>query len=62
MSDMLQYIIVGIVVAVAIVLAVRSIYRAMTHKKSALIECTNCKLNEVCKKNNQEKKNCCKKN
>ncbi|MBR5087546.1 MAG: FeoB-associated Cys-rich membrane protein [Muribaculaceae bacterium] len=54
MSDSWQYIIVGIVVAVAFTLAIRSIYRAITHKKSALNPCGNCSLKDVCNKKSSE--------
>lgn len=50
MSDTVQYIIVGIVVAVAFALAARSIYRAITHKRSALNPCDSCKLKDSCSK------------
>lgn len=50
MSDIWQYIIVGIVVTLAFALAARSIYRAITHKKSALNPCDSCKLKDTCKK------------
>ena len=50
MSDTAQYIIVGIIVAVAFGLAARSIYRAITHKKSAINPCDSCKLIDNCKK------------
>lgn len=51
MSDTWQYIIMGIIVAAAFALAARSIYRAITHKKSALTPCDSCKLKETCTKN-----------
>ena len=50
MSDTWQHIIVGIVVALAIALAIRSIYRANRHKKSALNPCDSCKLKDSCLK------------
>lgn len=50
MSDTVQYIIVGIVVAVAFALAARSIYRAITHKRSVLNPCDSCKLKDGCNK------------
>ena len=43
MSELAQYIIVGIVVAGAFALAARSIYRLIKHKKSALNPCDSCK-------------------
>lgn len=48
-----ELIIVGIVVAAAFALAARSIYRAITHKKSALNPCDSCKLKDACDKNKQ---------
>ncbi|MBR5638890.1 MAG: FeoB-associated Cys-rich membrane protein [Muribaculaceae bacterium] len=50
MSSTVQYIIVGIIVAAAFALAARSIYRAITQKKSALNPCDSCKLKDNCKK------------
>ena len=54
MSETWQYIIVGIVVVVAFALAARSIYRAITHKKSALNPCESCKLKDICNKSKQD--------
>lgn len=54
MSDTMQAIIVGIVVAVAIALAARSIYRAVTRKKSALNPCDRCALKDHCSKTTRE--------
>ena len=48
MTDTWQYIIVGIVVAVAFLLSARSIYRAIRHKKSALNPCSTCPLKDNC--------------
>lgn len=48
MSDTWQYIIVGIVVALAFALALRSIVRAIGNKKSALYSCANCPLKDKC--------------
>lgn len=48
MSDTWQYIIVGIVVALAFALALRSIVRAIGNKKSALNSCANCPLKDKC--------------
>ena len=50
MSDTVQLIIVGFVVAVAFALAARSIYRAINNKKSALNPCDSCKLKGNCNK------------
>lgn len=54
MTETVQYIIVGIVVAAAFVMAARSIYRVITHKKSALTPCDNCKLKDACTKNKKD--------
>ncbi len=58
MNDLWQYIVVGIVVAIAFLLAARSVYRAMTHKKSALVSCDSCKLKDACTKKGQSSKDC----
>ena len=58
MNETWQYIIVGIIVATAFVIAVRSIYRAVTHKKSALIACDSCKLKDNCNKGKAEMQKC----
>lgn len=50
MIDLWQYIVVGIVVAVAFALALRSIVRAISHKKSALAACDNCPFKDNCSK------------
>ena len=46
----LQYIIVGLLVAAAVVAAVRSFIRAARGKKSVITACTSCKLRGVCQK------------
>jgi hypothetical protein len=55
MSNTWQYIIVGIVVALAFFLSARSIYRAINNKKSALNSCDSCQLKEICNKNKPQK-------
>ena len=50
MTDLIQYIIVGLIVLAASVLTVRSVMRAAKDKKSALTACTACKLKDVCRK------------
>ena len=54
MSDTWQIIIVAIVVAAAVAVAARSIYRAITHKKSALNPCDSCALRETCTRANEQ--------
>ena len=58
MSGTWQYIIVGLIVAIAFVLALRSIYRVIKHKKSALNPCDSCQLKDSCLKQHSH----CKKN
>ena len=50
MSDTWQYIIVGVVVAGALALSLRSIIRVIQHKKSALNPCNDCSLKNNCNK------------
>jgi hypothetical protein len=50
MSATLQYVLVGIIVAAAVFAAVRSIWRAANHRKTALTACAACKLKDVCQK------------
>ena len=50
MSEVLQYVVVGLVVAVAVVAAVRSVVRAMRDRKTTLTACTGCKLQDYCQK------------
>lgn len=50
MSITWQYFIVGIVVAAAFALALRSIIRAIKHNKSALNPCDSCPLIALCTK------------
>ena len=58
MNDTWQYIVVGIVVAIAVALSLRSIIRAIRHKKSALNPCSSCPLIDSCTKQKSD----CKKN
>ena len=50
MGDILQYVLAGLIVAVAVAAAVRSIVRAMKDRKTALTACAGCKLQAYCKK------------
>ena len=50
MSDVSQYIVVGIIVAVAVAFAVRSVVRAMRNRRTALTACAGCKLQAYCQK------------
>ena len=50
MNDLVQYVLAGLIVALAVVSAVRSVMRAAKNKKSALTACAACKLKDVCQK------------
>lgn len=49
-NDAIQYTLSSIIIATAIFAAVRTIYRTLRNKKTALNNCAGCKLNAVCKK------------
>ena len=48
MGDIIQYVLAGLIVAAAVVAAMRSALRAMRSKKSVLTACAACKLKDVC--------------
>lgn len=50
MSDVIQYLLAGLIVSIAVVAVVRSIRRAAKSEKSALTACVACKLNDICQK------------
>ena len=50
MSETIQYIIAGIVVAVAIFAVARTIVRTARDEKTALTACAGCKLRDVCQR------------
>ena len=50
MNNWLQYLLVGVIVAIAVVAAVRSAVGAAKGKKTALTACASCKLKDVCQK------------
>ena len=50
MGDTVQYVLAGIIVAVAVVAVVRSAMRAIKNKPTALTACAGCKLQEFCNK------------
>ena len=47
-NDAIQYTLSSIIIATAIFAAVRTIYRTLRNKKTALNNCAGCKLNAVC--------------
>ena len=50
MGEILQYVLAGLIVVLAIVAAVRSVVRAMRDRKTALTACAGCKLQDYCQK------------
>ena len=50
MSDLVQYNLAELIVALAVAATVRSIVRAANSRKSALTACAACKLKDVCQK------------
>ncbi len=58
MNEMVQYVLAGLIVALAVAATVRSVVRAASDKKSALTACASCKLKDACqnpKKNSVKK-------
>lgn len=53
MSEALQYVVVGIVVAVAVAAALRALWRL--RGLSDRVKCVGCPLTDVCAKNNHKK-------
>lgn len=50
MSTNIQYIIAGVIVALALYAVVRSIVRAARNQKTPLTACAGCRLQDVCRK------------
>jgi hypothetical protein len=50
MSETLQYVLAGIIVALAVIAAVTSFVRAARGQKTTLTACTSCKLKDICQK------------
>ena len=50
MNEIVQYVLTGIIVALAVALASRSISRALRNKRTALTACAACKLKDVCRR------------
>ena len=48
MGEAVQYVLAGMIVAVAVLAAVRSLVRAAQNKKTALTACASCKLKDLC--------------
>jgi len=50
MSEIVQYLLVGLIVAAAVCVVVKSAARAARSKPTVLTACTGCKLQEICQK------------
>lgn len=48
--NVLQYVLVGLIVAAAVVAAVRAVIAALKDRKSKLTACAGCKLQDYCQK------------
>ena len=50
MNETLQYVLAGLIVALAVVATVRSIVKASRGRKTKLTACAGCKLQDLCQK------------
>jgi len=50
MSATVQYVLASLIVALAVIAAVRAVVRAANNKKTALTACAGCKLKDFCQK------------
>ncbi len=50
MSETIQYLLVAIIVAAAVIASVRAVIRASRNKNTALTACAACKLKDVCQR------------
>ena len=50
MSNVVQYLLAGLIVAAAVFVTVRSIVCAVRGRKTALTACAACKLKDICQK------------
>ena len=50
MSDVVQYLLVGLIVMAAVVAVVRSIVRTVRNKSKSQTACAGCKLQDICQK------------
>ena len=59
---MLQYVIISVIVAAAVVVAIRGVYRTLRGRKTQLNPCSSCKLREQCSHAGQHAAQCCDEN
>ena len=50
MSDIIQYLLAGLIVAAAVVAVERTIVSSLKNRQSALTACVGCKLQDICQK------------
>ena len=50
MSETVQYLLVGLIVAVAVLAVIRAIVLALRNRPTSLTACTGCKLKDFCQK------------
>jgi hypothetical protein len=50
MSDVVQYLLAGLIVMAAVVAVVRSLVRTVRNKSKSLTACAGCKLQDICQK------------
>ena len=50
MSNAVQYLLAGLIVAAAVFVTIRSIVRTVRGRKTALTACAACKLKDICQK------------
>ena len=50
MSETLQYVLAGLIVALAVMAAVQSVFKAARGHKTKLTACAGCKLKDCCQK------------
>ena len=50
MNDLVQYLLAGLIVAVAVFAVGRALWRAANDRETVLTACASCKLQDVCRK------------
>ena len=50
MSEIIQYVIAGVIVLAAVLVTVRSVIRTVRGRKTALTACASCKLRDCCQR------------
>ena len=50
MNTLVQYVLAGLIVALAVFAAIRSVVRAARNQQTTLTACAGCKLQDICQK------------